>query len=80
MLFRSVDGDDHDRRLSAEASALAQFLLDREGPDVLRRLGRGFATGRTFEEVAADFKALPHTVADLDERWLAWLAAQRVAY
>ena len=77
---RRVDGDDHDRRLSAQATAFLQFLLDREGSDVLRRLGRGFAAGRTFEQMAVDFKSLPHAVADIDERWLAWLAAQRVAY
>lgn len=77
---RRADADEHDRRLSAQASAFAQFLLDREGPDVLRQLGRGFAAGRTFEQVAADFKALPRNVPDIDERWLAWLAAQRIAY
>lgn len=77
---RRAEVDDHDRRLGAEACAFAQFLLDREGPDVLRRLALGFIQGQSFEQLAVGFRALPHTLPDIDDRWQAWLQAQRVAY
>lgn len=77
---RRSDADDHDRRLASQASAFAQFLLEREGPDVLRRLGLGFARGQTFVEQAREFRVVPKDLPDLDERWMAWLAAQREEY
>lgn len=69
-----------DRQFASQASAFAQFLLEREGPDVLSRLARGYAAKRTFDAMAGEFKVAPNTVAEIEERWLAWLNAQRPAY
>lgn len=77
---RRGETDDHDRRFASEASALAQFLLEREGPAVLGRLGRGYASGRSFEQMAMEFRSTPRALADLEERWMAWLEAQRTPY
>lgn len=74
---RRDDGDGDDRRFAAQASAVAQFLIEREGAEVLLVLARGFAAGRSFEEIAAEFKGAPPTIAELEERWLNWLAARR---
>ena len=74
---RRDEATDADRRFASLSSAFAQFLLDREGQDVLGRLARGFADGRTFEQVASGFTTLPRSIPDIDVRWQAWLAAQR---
>lgn len=77
---RLAASDDAVRRFAAQASAFAQFLLDREGPEVLSRLARGYAARRSFDAMALEFRVAPKSVADIEERWLAWLAAQRPAY
>jgi hypothetical protein len=77
---RRSASDDADRQFASQASAFAQFLLEREGTDVLSRLAHGYAAHRTFDAMASEFKTAPKSVADIEERWLAWLAAQRPAY
>jgi hypothetical protein len=77
--YRRATATENDRMFAAQSSAFAQFLLDREGPDILLRLARGYAEKRSFASMAAELKTGP-TVAEMDERWLAWLTAQRPAY
>lgn len=77
---RRAPSDEIERKFAAQSSAFAQFLLEREGPDVLSRLAHGYAAHRSFDAIAADFKSAPESVAEVEERWLAWLAAQRPAY
>jgi hypothetical protein len=77
---RRAAADAIDRQFAAQASAFAQFLLDREGPDILNRLAHGYAARRTFDAMAQEFKTVPQSVAEIEERWLAWLAAQHPAY
>ena len=69
-----------DRQFASQASAFAQFLLEREGPEVLSRLAHGYAARRTFDAMALEFKSAPKSAAEIEERWLAWLAAQRPAW
>lgn len=45
---------------------------------MLARLGRGYASGQSFEQIARDFRVVPPGLADLDARWLGWLEAQRL--
>ncbi|MEK7402540.1 MAG: hypothetical protein AABZ80_09295 [Gemmatimonadota bacterium] len=75
--YRRDDADDEDRRFAARSSAFMQFLLDREGPEAMGSLGRGFTKGESLAQQAARFKVLPTTMVELEERWLAWLSAQR---
>jgi hypothetical protein len=70
------DASDRDRMFASQSSALMQFLLEREGPATVATLGHGFAKGETFAEQVKRFRVLPTAIAELDERWLAWLAAQ----
>jgi hypothetical protein len=77
--YRRVGANENDRLFASQSSAFAQFLLDREGQDILARLARGYAARRTFESMAAELRTGP-TVAEMDERWSAWLSAQRPAH
>lgn len=70
------DANDNDRRFASQSSAFMQFVLEREGPGTMAALGRGFAKGESFAVQATRFRVLPTTAAELDERWLVWLAAQ----
>jgi len=74
---RRDDASDSDRRLSSLSSAFMQFLLEREGPAVMSTLARGFADGETVARMATRFRTPAASQAELEERWLAWLAAQR---
>ena len=78
--YRRDDADDADRRFVSYASAFMQFLLDREGPGTMAALGRGFAQGESFAAQAARFRVLPKDTAELEERWNAWITAQRPAW
>lgn len=75
--YRRDDADDHDRRFSSQSSAFMQFLIEREGVGTMAALGRGFAKGEAFALQASRFRVLPRTTTELEERWLAWLSAQR---
>jgi hypothetical protein len=70
---RRGDADETTRVMAAQASTIGRFLVEHEGPAVLGRLGRGYATGRPIEVMIGDFKTLPHTVAELENRWKAWI-------
>jgi hypothetical protein len=74
---RRDDASDANRMFASQSSAFMQFLLDREGPGAMATLGRGFAKGETFAVMATRFRVSPGTDAGLEDRWLAWLAAQR---
>jgi len=75
--YRRDDASDRDRVFASQSSAFMQFLQEREGPGVLAALGNGFASGQTLAQQASRFRVLPQTMADMEERWLAWLVAQR---
>lgn len=72
---RRAEADDGTRIVAAQASALARYLVEQEGPAVLGRLGRGYATGSALNEMIAEFRNAPRTVAELEQRWKAWIDA-----
>jgi hypothetical protein len=70
---RRSEAGDGDRVFAAQSSALGRFLVDREGPAVLGRLGRGYAAGRALNDMLAEFTAAPRTIPELEQRWKAWI-------
>jgi hypothetical protein len=70
---RGSEADDGTRIVAAQSSSLGRFLVEQEGPAVLGRIGRGYAAGRSLTEILAEFKTAPHTVAELEQRWKAWI-------
>lgn len=70
---RSGDADEFSLTLGAQAGMLARYLIEREGPLVIGRLGRGYVARRPLPEMMAEFKSAPTTVPELERRWLVWL-------
>lgn len=68
--------DEYTETLAAQASTLARYLVDREGPDVLLRLGRGYLQGQTFASMMAEFESAPGSIAELERRWIAWVTTR----
>jgi hypothetical protein len=78
--FRRYDARDRDWAFAAQSSAFMQFILEREGPAAMAALGHGFLKGESFEQQASRFRVLPQKLADLEQRWSAWVEAQRTIY
>jgi hypothetical protein len=70
---RRGDADEYTRLFAAEATSFARFLVEREGPAVLGRLGRGYVAGRSFNEMLAELPNTPHTAQELERTWKMWL-------
>ena len=70
---RSGDADEFSQTLGAQSGMLARFLIEREGPLVIGRLGRGYVARRTLAEMLAEFKSAPATIPELERRWLVWV-------
>jgi hypothetical protein len=70
---RRSEADEFTRIVAAQASTLAQFLVDREGAAVLGQLGRGYLAGRSIHEMIAEFKNAPKTIGELDQKWRTWI-------
>ena len=70
---RGADADDGTRIVAAQSSSLGRYLSEQEGPAVLGRLGRGYAAGRSLNQMLAEFKNAPHTVTELEARWKLWI-------
>jgi hypothetical protein len=70
---RGSEADDGTRIVAAQSSSLGRFLVEQEGAAVLGRIGRGYAAGRSLYEILREFKHAPRIVADLEQRWKAWI-------
>jgi hypothetical protein len=70
---RREQADEFTRTFAAQSAMLAHFLIEREGPLVLARLGRGYLQGRALREMVADFRSAPRTVTELENRWKVWI-------
>ena len=70
---RRSEADETLRVFAAQSSALGRFLVDREGPTVLGRLGRGYAAGRALDDMLAEFRTAPRTIPELERHWKNWL-------
>ena len=70
---RRGDTDEYTRMFAAEATTFARFLVEREGPAVVGRVGRGYVAGRSLNDMIAEFHNSPHTMLELERTWKMWL-------
>ena len=70
---RKAEVDETTRIIAAEASTFARYLVEREGPAVLGRIGRGYLANRSLKDIIAAFQSAPRNVAELERRWKSWL-------
>jgi hypothetical protein len=73
---RRNDLDDRDGTIVAQSSTVGRFLVEREGHGVIGRLARGYLAGRSLQEMVAEFKSSPKTLAELDQRWRSWIESR----
>jgi hypothetical protein len=73
---RRSEADDLSRVLAAQSSTVAQYLVEREGPEVLRRLAQGYLAKRSFAEMLAEMPATGRRISELEQRWKIWLETQ----
>lgn len=77
---RRNDASEHLRVVAAQASTFGRFLSEREGPSVIGRIGNGYLTGRSLNEMIAEFHTAPKTIDDLESRWKGWVETREVDY
>jgi hypothetical protein len=59
-----------------QSRALLEFLLEREGDDVVRRVADGLRAGRPMTALLADMRHVPRTLPAFEQAWTAWLRAR----
>jgi hypothetical protein len=70
---RRSEADDMTRLFAAQSTALGRYLIEREGPAVLGRLGRGYMAGRKLAEMTTEFHRAPRSLRELEVRWKIWI-------
>jgi hypothetical protein len=70
---RRAEADEVTRIVAAQATTFARFLIDREGIGVLGRLGRGYLSNRSLNDMIAEFRTAPRSVPELEKRWKTWV-------
>jgi hypothetical protein len=73
---RRSESDEFTRIVAAQAGTIGRFLMDREGPEVIGHLGRGYLASRSIHEMLAEFQRAPRTIAELESRWRVWIDTQ----
>ena len=70
---RSGDADDYTRKLVAQAGLFGRFIVEREGPAMIGRMGRGYLARRSLADILSEFQSLPAALPELERRWLLWI-------
>lgn len=65
------------RLYRAQALAMTQFLIVREGPEFAGRVADALRSGRPLEAALEGATSVPRTTAEFERAWKAWLATQR---
>ena len=73
---RRSEADELTRIAAAQASTLGRYLVEKEGPAVIGRLGAGYLSARSLSEMMAEFTSAPKTIDELNTRWRAWIEAR----
>ncbi|MGH7677537.1 MAG: hypothetical protein ACRENU_03650 [Gemmatimonadaceae bacterium] len=73
---RRPEADEQLRIFAAQSSTLGRYLVEREGPTVLARLGREYVAGRGLNAMLGDFRNAPRTIPELEQRWKNWIETQ----
>ena len=77
---RRNDASEYLRVVAAQSSTFGRFLSEREGPSVIGRIGNGYLSGRSLNEMIAEFHTAPKTIEDLESRWKGWVETREVDY
>lgn len=77
---RRNEANDLTRMVAAQSSTLGRYLVEREGPAVIGRIGAGYLAGRSLNEMISEFHSAPKDVESLEERWKAWIETREIAY
>lgn len=67
------DTDEYTRIFAAQSSTVARYLVEREGPAVIGRLGKGYLAGRRLNEMIAEMRSAPRDLLELERRWKVWI-------
>lgn len=70
---RRADVDEYTRTFAAQASMLARYLVEREGPAVMSRFARGYLAQRSLAEMIGELRATTKTIPELEARWRVWI-------
>jgi len=70
---RRSEADDVTRMIASQASTVARFLAEREGPAVLGFIGRGYLAHRSITDMIGELEHSPHNVVELEQRWRVWI-------
>lgn len=70
---RRGEADESTRIIAAQASTFARFLVEREGPTVLGRIGRDYLANRPLNEILGKLRNAPTAIPELEQRWRYWL-------
>lgn len=73
---RRSEADETVQLLSAQATTLGRFLVEREGPAVLGKLARGYLANRPIAEMLRETRSGTRTVADLERSWQVWIVTR----
>jgi hypothetical protein len=65
--------DEFTRTFAAQASMLARYLVEREGPAIMSRFARGYLAQRSLAELMGEFRATPKAIPELEARWKVWI-------
>jgi hypothetical protein len=70
---RRNEADEFTRIVAAQASTFGRYLVEREGPAVIGRIGAGYLAGRSLNEMFGEFRSAPKTLDELESRWKIWI-------
>lgn len=73
---RRSEADDTMQLLTAQATTVGRFLVEREGPAVLGRLARGYLANTSIADMLAETRSGTRGVADLERSWRVWVATR----
>jgi hypothetical protein len=77
---RRNDAPEYLRMVAAQSSTFGRYLVEREGPAVIGRIGTGYLSGKSLSEMIAGFHTAPRNLDDLESRWKGWVETREVDY
>lgn len=70
---RRGNADDTSRLIAAQAATLAQYLVQHDGPAVMRQFAQGYLTNRPLTQVLRELPAAAHGMSELEQNWRVWV-------
>jgi hypothetical protein len=70
---RRGNADASSRILAAQAATVAQYLVQHEGPGVMRHLAQGYLSGRSLNNMLEEMSGTARGVAPLEQNWKVWV-------